>query len=120
MRNHGVVIFERFYEWVFDKSTGKKKVVSFKPRGMDYMLAPVLFDFWQNPKDRSKSIASFAIITREPPKEVLDAGHDRCPVFINPDRIDRWMNPQSSSKDAMLSLLKDIKTPYYDCYDDVP
>ena len=94
MRNHGIVVFERFYEWVIDRSTGKKKVVSFKPQGHDYMVAPVLYDFWENQDNPSQSISSFALITREPPQEVLDAGHDRCPIFINPDKIDRWMNPK--------------------------
>jgi putative SOS response-associated peptidase YedK len=37
---------------------------------------------------------TFAVITDDPPLEVIEAGHDRCPVPIHEDDIDAWLDPK--------------------------
>ncbi|WP_254063367.1 SOS response-associated peptidase family protein [Rhodanobacter sp. L36] len=37
---------------------------------------------------------TFATITDDPPLEVVEAGHDRCPVPIHEDDIDAWLDPK--------------------------
>ena len=125
MRNHGVLVFERFFEWVKDRETGKKKVVSFKPENSEVMWAPVLYDTWVDPKlspdkrDQSK-IVSFAVITTDPPKEVLENGHDRCPLFLKKDLIDPWLNPQGKSSREVYDMLRNLEPTTYGCYEAVP
>ncbi len=103
-KNHGLLVFERFFEWVVDRQTGKKNLVSFGPLGRDVMWCPVLFDHWVAPV-LSESITSFAVITGDPPAEVLAAGHDRCPIFLRRDVMDSWLNPVGQSVDQTLKLL---------------
>lgn len=102
-RNHGVFPFKRFYEWVEGES-GKKQLVSFFPLKRDFMWAPAIYDFYKGPEGE---FHSFALITREPPSEVLAAGHDRCPLFLQEKNLDLWLTPEGRS----ISELYDILTP---------
>jgi putative SOS response-associated peptidase YedK len=125
MRNHGIVVFDKFFEWVVDNNTGKKKVVSFSPNNHEVMWAPVLYDVWLPPKNNGAGssepqIHSFAIITKEPPKEVLEHGHDRCPVFLKKDSIDYWLNPEGKSSSEMIKVLQTVEDTYFECFDAVP
>jgi len=87
-RRHGLLVAEKFYEWVEDSKTGKKKVVAFHPTIEQEIFIPVLWDYWTDGRDH---IASFALITDEPPQEVIDAGHDRCPIDLSDQGIDSWV-----------------------------
>ena len=102
MRHHGLLVFEKFYEWVTDKKTGKKKIVSFYPADRELMWAPCLWDHWS---DGQQSLESFAIITTDPPPEISEAGHDRCPLFLREDHIETWLHPEKVSKKAMYKVL---------------
>ncbi len=110
MKRHGIIVFERFYEWVEDPETGKKKVISFQPEGRDEMWAPVLWDRWTDGKE---TLESFAIITRDPPPEISMMGRDRCPVFIHHDVIDLWLHPERSTKDKIYKILNTLEKPVH-------
>ena len=51
--------------------------------------------------------------TDDPPLEIAEAGHDRCPVPIKPENIDAWLNPEPRSLDASDAILEDKLRPYY-------
>lgn len=104
-RNHGIFAFNYFYEWVEHKS--KKRLISFNPEGRDLMWAPCLWDEWIS-KDGKFSFMSFAIITTEPPREVFEMGHDRCPYTIKENEIDDWL----SGKASLLNNHDEIKYSY--------
>ena len=82
-KNHGIVVISKFYEWV--ERNNQKKIVSFKPTDYDHMTVPCIWDEWISP-DRDISFKSFAIITKDPPLDVLNAGHDRCPIFLKREK----------------------------------
>lgn len=103
MKNHGIIMFNYFYEWVEDEK-GEKKLIYFKPKDRSQMWAPCLWDFWEA-EDKKIKYFSFAIITTEPPAEVLEAGHDRCPIFLKEDQIDTWLNPNGLTKEAIYQSL---------------
>ncbi len=103
MRNHALVPFVRFYEWV--EHDGKKKLITFAPENKDIMWAPGLWDHWES-KDGKISFSSFAIITDDPPPEVAEMGHDRCPIFLQESAIDEWLTPAKKSKADMYEILK--------------
>lgn len=104
MKNHGIVPFVKFYEWVPGPDK-KPKLISFFPENREVMWAPCLWDEWIS-KDGSLSFKSFAIITDDPPPEVEIMGHDRCPIFLKEELIDSWLNPMKESLGEVLEMLK--------------
>lgn len=102
MKNHGFVVLTAFFEWVTHPRTKKKVVVSFYREGQEILIAPVLYDTWGAGHEELKS---FAIITHEPPPEVLEAGHDRCPAFLEQNQLSKWLAPTKTSKETILEML---------------
>jgi putative SOS response-associated peptidase YedK len=64
-----------------------------------------VWSHWRATKPGEKDLLSFAIITDDPPPEIAEAGHDRCPVPIKPENIDAWLNPEPRSLEAMDAIL---------------
>ncbi len=78
------------------------------------MWAPALFDIWHDP-DQDFSLYSFAIITDDPPPEILAAGHDRCPIFLNQGEIDLWLNPKGKKPQEILQCLQHQERVVFGC-----
>ena len=93
-KSHGLLVFTRFFEWV--QHDGKKIMISFQPKGHDIMWAPCMYKRHEN-----VGPDAFAMITDDPPPEVLQAGHDRCPIFLKKENIDSWLAPGSFSLDQI-------------------
>lgn len=87
-QNHGLVLLSGFYEWVPHPDTGKSAVIRFSPDDGSPMWVPCLFDRWQG---ADYTLESFAVITDEPPKDIEERGHDRCPVYPSWQYIDSWL-----------------------------
>jgi putative SOS response-associated peptidase YedK len=106
MKQHGILVFSKFYEWVTDEN-GKKKIIGFNSKkGEEVLYAPALYDRWIAPDPATAdSFASFAIITSDPPPSVQAAGHDRCPIILKEDEIDFWLHPEKTTQEAMLDFL---------------
>ncbi|MCP4914881.1 MAG: SOS response-associated peptidase [Oligoflexia bacterium] len=111
MRNHGIFPFKKFYEWV--EYEERKTLINFSPKDYEFMYAPCLYDKWESP-DKKYYFYSFAIITTDPNEEVLRAGHDRSPIFLKSEYIDRWLSPQEENIDDVYSMLKDHRKVYYE------
>lgn len=94
-KRHAIFPFTHFYEWVENKN-GQKKLVRFSPVGKDIMWAAALTEHFERPKE-ALVIDSFALITDEPPPEVLEAGHDRCPLFLSHQAAIEWMKLEKVS-----------------------
>ena len=128
--NHGLIVIDEFYEWVVDDSpdkevitkqkTIKKKIIGIRPEGHGHMLTPVLWDWWES-QDKATSFFSFAVITGEPPADVLRAGHDRCPIFLSKEDAAKWLDPDQGGRrqkgettvDASLKILSNtVKSNY--------
>jgi len=112
-RNHGLVPFNKFYEWV--EENGEKRLVSFKPSTKKTMWAPCLWDYWESP-DRNISFRSFAIITTDPPVEIQEVGHDRCPIFLDEKYITNWLSPGQDSEEYLKILEHKEKVIYETIY----
>lgn len=107
----GIVPFKRFFEWV-NNDGAKKKLGVFSPIGKEYMWAPCLTDQWVSP-DGKFILKTFAIITDDPPEEVLRAGHDRCPLFLKRELIDDWISPRLKNAQKILEILKEKEKVKY-------
>lgn len=110
MRHHGILPVQSFYEWVV--RMGKKQVIEFQAEAYEEMLVPVLFDQW-TASDGAEAFDSFALITTEPPPEVLAAGHDRCPIFLRPENCETWLHPSQQSRDLIKKILLNPEPAYY-------
>lgn len=108
-RTHVIFPFVHFYEWV--ERGGVKKEIFFSPEGRDFMWAAGLFSVAKNKE--KLPLYSFAMVTDDPPPEISQAGHDRCPIFLAEPKISAWLNPENLAPDELLLLLKNIEKPYY-------
>lgn len=78
-------------------------IVEFRPTTADNFVAPVIFSIKKNNEGVD---AGFAIVTDDPPTEVLAAGHDRTPIFLSEHVISEWIDVQEGhSDDFFLDLL---------------
>lgn len=110
MKQHGLLPFKQFYEWVEDAQD--KRLISFFSDRHEIMWAPCVWDYWEN-KNEGVGMYSFALITDEPPEEISQAGHDRCPIFLREDLIDGWLSPEGKSKSEIYRLLKNKQSVFY-------
>jgi putative SOS response-associated peptidase YedK len=111
-KKRGILICKAFYEWVTDSESGKKKLLRFYPKQHPYLWAPTLFDRWVDASGQER-IESFAIVTGEPPEEISQAGHDRCPMFLNDEDVLKWLSVKNHSKEQALEALD---RSYRDCF----
>ena len=109
-QTHGLVLVDAFFENVAGPE-GKNVVLEFRPDPPQTMLVACLWSRWTKPGE--KDLLSFAIITDDPPPEISEAGHDRCPIAIKPEHIDAWLNPDPRNLEASDAILSDMLPVYY-------
>ncbi len=121
-RHHAMVMASGFFENValhdYEKRAlrpGEKEsslVLHFEPRPPAQMLLACLWDAWRSPGH--EDLDSFAIVTDEPPPEVAATGHDRCPIALKPDHVQRWLTPEVAERGALRQLLEDRERLRYE------
>lgn len=110
LKKHALLPFKSFYEWV--DHNGKTTLIRFFPEDRDIMWAPAVYDAWVS-EDGRISFLSCAIITADPPKEILEKGHDRCPVFLKENLIDQWLNAENLNEKTAMELLNHLEPTNY-------
>lgn len=103
-KQHGLIAYKSFYEWVTDTNV-KKRVLNFWAKDHPLLYSPVLYDAWISSEDPSEKFCSFAIITKDAPKEIYKAGHDRCPILLTKENISLWLDPKNSTPKKVFSTL---------------
>ncbi|GLQ96491.1 SOS response-associated peptidase family protein [Dyella mobilis] len=122
--NHGIVVASRFYESVSlhrlqhrELAPGERDIsveIRFEPEPRQDMLLACLWRYVEPEHDEEGAgFYSFAIITREPPAEVQDAGHDRCVIAIRPENVDVWLNPDPHDLAPLYAILDDPIDAFY-------
>ena len=111
-KNHALIIIDRFYEnvsskdyakhFAVPKGAGENLEICFEPKSAEPLLVPCIYDTWAGGED---SLHSFALITDEPPAEVLRTGHDRCPIFLTKDAALRWLRPEGLNPEQLFEIL---------------
>jgi putative SOS response-associated peptidase YedK len=104
-KNHGIVPVKKFFEWVPDEK-GKSRLIAFYPKNYDSMAIPCLFDHFTAAKNEY-DFYSFAVITTDPPADILAMGHDRCPIFLDEENSESWMKNKNEKV-----LQKTVLTEY--------
>jgi putative SOS response-associated peptidase YedK len=122
--SHGLIIADAFFENVWKHAAegcqlapGEKEenaVIEFRPNTGEGMLLACLWSRWTDRSGKDPDLLSFALITDDPPPEVMAAGHDRCPIPIKEEHIDAWLNPDFGNLAAQYAILDDRERPYFE------
>lgn len=109
-KQHAIFPFYRFYESVKDEN-GDSKGIYFEPKHGEMMWSAALFE---KASLKEGELWSFAAITDDPPAEVAEVGHDRCPVYILEKNFEKWLNPSDLKKEELMALLESIEKTYFE------
>ncbi len=109
-KNHGVLVISSFFENV-KTMKGENEVIEFTPRSKGDLLVPCLFD---HNEEGAFALDSFALITDDPNPEVLQAGHDRTPIFINPEFMNDWLITNSPDRKKFDQVLENKDPTYFE------
>ncbi len=95
-KRHCLIPIRGFYEWVITEQ-GKKQI-EFYPPEHKLLAVAGLYDLWSGENEFGEKIVlpSFAVITKEPPKEVEQMGHDRCPIILKSESWDQWLDTRDA------------------------
>lgn len=117
----GVVVLSAFYEHVSRHlaegrvlGPGEKQqdaIVEFRPEPAQDVIAACLWSRWTAPG--VPDLLSFALITEDPPPEVLAVGHDRCIVPLDPLDVDVWLDPGTTDVGLLDTILNRRLRPYF-------
>jgi putative SOS response-associated peptidase YedK len=90
-------------------------VIEFKPDDGNPLLVPTILSYSEvgTSFDQGRD-AGFAIITDVPTAEIAKAGHDRCPVILDWNEIQLWLDPNSLSAKAFIELLSNRKNRVFE------
>jgi putative SOS response-associated peptidase YedK len=120
--NHGIMVVDRFYESVYLHDLQQRPLVPgereqnveilFTPSTGEDLFVACLWTYVEAAGD-NPGFYTFAAITDDPPLEVMDAGHDRCPVPIQEADIEAWLQPDPKDLPAMYAILDRRVRPYY-------
>lgn len=120
--NHGIMIANHFYESVSLHRLQQRELVPgerdipveirFTPDPPQEMYLACLWRYVE-PEGDEPGFYTFAAITRNPPPEVMAAGHDRCVIPIREENIEAWLNPDSKNLGKSMAILDDPIDAYY-------
>lgn len=120
--NHGIAVANHFYESVSLHRLQQRELVPgerdipveirFTPDPPQEMFLACLWRYVE-PEGDETGFYTFAAITRDPPPEVLAAGHDRCVIPIREENIEAWLNPDPKNLGKSLAILDDPIDAFY-------
>jgi putative SOS response-associated peptidase YedK len=87
-------------------------VLQFKPEPAQTMYIACLWSHWIDPQE--PDLRGFAAITDVPPKDVEEAGHDRCIINLKPEHIEAWLAPEGRSREQLQTILSDRAVPAFE------
>ncbi|MGH3733879.1 MAG: SOS response-associated peptidase [Acidimicrobiales bacterium] len=100
-----VIPVDGFYEWDH-RAAGDRQPHFFTRVDEDPVLLAGLYEYWRNPADPSpEPLVTCTVITTTPGTD-MDEIHDRMPVIMELDSVERWLNVADYSTDERLSLLR--------------
>jgi putative SOS response-associated peptidase YedK len=95
-----IIPADGFYEW--KQESGGKQPYRFTLRNKSAYGYAGLWDEWRRPN--GEKLRSCTIITTKPNELVADV-HDRMPVILPQNVVDTWLDPGTTDKELLQSLL---------------
>ncbi len=94
-----IVITDGYYEW---KNNGVNKIPYYFKNPNDKLLTMAgLYDVWQHPD--GNLLPSYTIITKEAQNDIATI-HNRMPVILPQEHLDKWLKTENSSVSKALEL----------------
>jgi putative SOS response-associated peptidase YedK len=98
-----VIVADGFYEWQKVPGSTRRKPFHFRIEdGRPFAFAG-LWDRWMSPE--GEEIVTCTIITTAANERVKPV-HERMPVIMRPDRIERWLNPEPVTAAVLQACLE--------------
>jgi putative SOS response-associated peptidase YedK len=99
------VVADGFYEWRKDDD-GRRQPFYFTRADREPMAFAGLWEVWRDRSDNGAGwLRSCTIITTDANKEVASV-HDRMPVILESDALERWIDPSAAERDELEALLR--------------
>ncbi|MBL8964833.1 MAG: SOS response-associated peptidase [Phycisphaeraceae bacterium] len=102
-RRRCIVPVSGYYEWKKITEKSKQPFYFTGTDGEPLMLAG-LWESWRGKTDDAPAVETFTVITTTP-NEAAAKVHDRMPVILDRESVDRWLDPHVPGPDV-LSLLR--------------
>jgi putative SOS response-associated peptidase YedK len=99
-RRRCVVPADGFFEWI-GAGTDRRPIWFHRPDGQLVLFAG-LYESWPATPDNWQR--TFTIITTTP-NHVVEPIHDRMPVILDDDAVDRWLDPREEDTEVLKGLL---------------
>ncbi|AIQ12807.1 SOS response-associated peptidase [Paenibacillus durus] len=96
-----VIPADGFYEWRNQGSSKQPMRILMRDGGIFSMAG--IYDIWVDADE--KKLATCAIITTEP-NDLTAQIHNRMPVILRPEDVDRWLDRSNHDVDGLAKLLK--------------
>lgn len=103
---HCLVPIKEFYESAYKGRFAGHKI-AIKAHNLDLLTAAGIYDEWYDQKT-GEIVQSFTILTTEPTQDILDAGHDRSPIFLQEGATQEWISGKNTPEN-WVSFLKDYR-----------
>jgi putative SOS response-associated peptidase YedK len=97
----GIVPVTGYIEWQ-TTADGKKRPLFIHDKDGKPIALAALWDRWRGPE--GERIESFAVLTR-PSSGFLTAIHSRMPLELQPQDIERWLSPETSTPQDLAPVL---------------
>lgn len=120
-KHHGLLVLNGFRENVKRHRMERRElkpeekeenvVLQFDPADGAPMLVPCIWAHWQQGE---ATLNSTALITDEPPEEVQQAGHDRCPINLTREAALTWLEPRGRTSAELFEILQQLHRPFYE------
>ncbi len=96
-----LVPVDGFYEWQAAAGAPRKTPHFFTRADGDVLVLGGLWEYW---KADDREILSATVVTTAAGPD-LEGIHDRQPVVLDPDRWDRWLDPDLEDRDELEAML---------------
>lgn len=113
LRRRCLIVADGFYEWP-QKVEGKPRTpVYFRLKGHRPFAFAGLWDRWQDPS--GEVLTTCTIITTEP-NDLVAVVHDRMPVILRPEWVERWLDPDVRDPETLMEALKPYPAEAMEAY----
>jgi putative SOS response-associated peptidase YedK len=112
LKRRCIVPAEAFYEWVGPK--GARQPLSIQRADGKLLSMAGLFNYWRSKDTEAPPIATFILVTTMP-NQWMARIHNRMPVILQDDQINRWLD-QTSEPKQLSEMLTAPPEGFLDCY----
>jgi putative SOS response-associated peptidase YedK len=104
-RRRLVLLADGFFEWRRGPDGRRRPLFLHRADGAPLLLAGLWERWWEGAHRRDEPLVSCTIVTTEAGPDLIGV-HDRMPVVLELDDLDRWLDPRRRDQDDRAELLR--------------